>query len=156
MDVKIIDRPDVSVACLRYVGPYGPGLGGFWSKTYYPWANTHGLLNRPRYGISHDAPDVVAPEQCRYDACVEVDKDFQPQGGAFKTLIPGGRYAALAFAGPVSQIGAAWTSLMRDWLPNSGFQVDGRPCFEYYPADAVYDPVTCSLRCDICIPVAPL
>lgn len=64
--------------------------------------------------------------------------------------------AVLAFDSPIDQIGAAWNSLMRDWLPDSGFQFDARPCFEYYPVDAVYDPVTCSMRCDICIPVAPL
>ncbi len=156
MDVNIIDRLDLTVACLPYRGPYGPSVTEFWTKVFYPWAHMHGLLNRPRYGISHDDPDLVAPEQCRYDACVEVDEDFQPQGGAFKTVIPGGRYAVLTFDGPIAQIGAAWTSLMRDWLPDSGFRIDARPYFEHYPVDALYDPVTCAMRCDLCVPVAPL
>ena len=156
MDVHNIDRPGITVAGLPYRGPYGPGLMEFWGKVYYPWAMLHGLLNRARYGICHDDPDVVAPEQCRYDACVEVDKDFQPEGGAFKTALPGGRYAVLEFDGPIDQIGAAWASLMHEWVPDSGFRIDARPCFEHYPVDALYDPVACAMRCDLCIPVVPL
>ena len=39
-----------------------------WQQKVYPWMAASGLLQQPRYGVSHDDPNVVAPEQCRYDA----------------------------------------------------------------------------------------
>ena len=156
MNVRLIDRKPVTVAYLRHLGPYGEPISLFWRNVYYPWAVTNGLLDRPRYGISYDDPSITAPEQCRYDACAEVAPDFVPSGGAFRTTIPGGRYAALAFKGNAEQVGCAWASLLRDWLPSSGLQLDARPCFEYYPKDAAYDPRTGAFECEICIPVVPL
>ena len=156
MNVKLIDRQPATVAYLRHFGPYGDPLSQFWRKTVSPWLATNGLLGQPRYGISHDDPSVTAPAQCRYDAGVEVPPHFTPSGHAFKTTIPGGRYAVLRFKGGVAEIGEAWTALLRDWLPASGMQLDARPCFEYYPKDAAYDPQTGVFECDICIPVVPL
>ena len=46
--------------------------------------------------------------------------------------------------------------LLRDWLPSSGFQLDARPCFEYYPKGAACDSGTGEFECEICIPVVPL
>ncbi len=156
MNVKLIDRQPATIAYLRYVGPYGEGISKFWQNTYYPWAVTNNLLDRPRYGISHDDPGVTAPEQCRYDAGVEVPPQFVASGGAQKTTIAGGRYAVLTFKGNVEQVGEGWTALLRDWLPASGLQLDARPCFEYYPTDSECDPQTGAFQCEICIPVTPL
>ncbi len=156
MNVKLIEREPVTVAYLRHVGPYGEPLSRFWQDTFYPWAATHGLLGRPRYGISHDDPCVMAAEKCRYDACVEVPPDFAVSGQAFKATIAGGRYAALRFEGTVAQVGPAWSALLRDWLPASGMQLDARVFFEYYPKDAAFDPQTGIFACDICVPVMPL
>jgi AraC family transcriptional regulator len=156
MNVKLVTRQPVTVACLRHLGPYGEPIPQFWRDTYYPWAVTNGLLGQARYGISHDDPSITSPEQCRYDACAEVAPDFVGSGGAFKTSIPGGRYAVLEFKGSGEQVGAAWAALLRDWLPSSGLQLDARPCFEYYPTDAECDPQTGAFACQICIPVVPL
>lgn len=84
---------------------------------------------------------------------VEVAANALLTGDAQRTTIPGGRYASLAFEGTGAEIGEAWASLMRDWLPASGLQLDARPCFEYYPVDAKYDPQTGAFSCEICIPV---
>jgi len=146
----------VTVAYLRYMGPYGEPISRFWQDVYYPWAVTNDLLGKPRYGISHDDPGITAPGQCRYDAGAEVPRDFVVPANAFRTTIPGGEYAVLGFKGTVDQVGEAWTALLREWLPSSGLQLDARPCFEYYPKDAEYDPNTGAFECEICIPVVPL
>ncbi len=156
MNVKLIDREPVNLAYLRHLGPYGPPLSEFWQSTVYPWLVANNLMGRARYGISHDDPSITAPKQCRYDACVEVTADFKVPAKAFKTTLPGGRYAMLEYEGTTENIGAAWTALLRDWLPESGMQLDARPSFEYYPADGRYDPKTGAFQCGICIPVAPL
>ena len=156
MKVKLVDRQPVTVAYLRHLGPYGEPISRFWQDTYYPWAVTNNLLEQPRYGISHDDPSITTPEQCRYDACAEVPPDFVASGNAFKTTIPGGKYAVLGFKGTGEQVGEAWAALLREWLPSSGLQLDARPCFEYYPKDAECDPQTGSFESEICIPVVPL
>jgi AraC family transcriptional regulator len=156
MNVKLIERQSVIIAYLRYLGPYGEPLSRFWQGAYYPWAFANNLLDKPRYGISHDDPSITAAEQCRYDAAVEVTPDFVPNGGAFKTTLPGGRYAVLRFKGTSNKVGESWTALLRDWLPSSGLQLDARPCFEYYPTDGAYDPKTGAFECDICVPAISL
>jgi AraC family transcriptional regulator len=156
MKVTIVDRQPVRVAYLRYVGPYGKPVSDFWMTKVAPWMETNGLFGRPRYGISHDDPDITAPEKLRYDAAVEVPKDFVGAGDHLMTVIPGGKYACGKFKGGDKQIGEAWAWLLRDWLPGSGMQLDSRPFFEYYPVEATYDPKTGEFESDICIPVTPL
>jgi AraC family transcriptional regulator len=156
MKVEVIDRRATPIAYLRHVGPYGEGLGAFWQTEVYPWMVAGGLLQQERYGISHDDPNVTAPEQCRYDAGCEIPPKFIALGNAHKTVIPGGNYAALSFKGTVSEFEPAWTALLRDWLPSSGLQLDNRPMFEYYPAGSSYDPATGVLDCKLCVPVVPL
>ena len=156
MKVHLVDRPEVAIACLRHVGPYGAGVGRFWAETASPWMAANQLLGAPRYGISRDDPSITDPAQCRYDACAEVAPDVALSGNPLRTTIPAGRYAVLEFRGTALQIGEAWTALLRDWLTGSGLQLDAaRPCFEHYPVDASFDPATGEFSCEICIAVAP-
>lgn len=157
MKVTLIDRQPATVAYFRHLGSYGKSIEQFWQETYVPWAVMNKLgAGHARYGISYDDPSITAPEQCRYDACAEVSSDFMVTGGALKANIPGGKYAALHFKGTVEQIGDAWAALLRDWLPSSGLQLDGRLSFEYYPKGAVCDTETGVFECELCIPVTPL
>lgn len=156
MNVELITRPPVTIAYLRYVGPFGAPIGLFWEKKVAPWIGAHQLWSNPRYGISHDDPSITAPEQSRYDAGVEVPEGFVPDGGFQKTVLPGGRYASMKFQGQPWEINDAWTRLLRDWLPASGFQFDNRLAFEYYPPCNAFDENTSAFACDICIPIAPL
>ena len=156
MDVTLIERAPQRVAYMRHIGPYGEPIERFWMAQVAPWMAADGLMGRARYGISHDDPSITDPAQCRYDACVEVDDGYAPSAPALITTVPGGRYAVMPFKGTSTQIAQAWTQLLRDWLPASQLQLDGRPCFEYYPVNASHDPVSGAFECQICIPVAPL
>ncbi len=156
MKVTIIERPPVHVAYLRYTGPYGPDVGRFWMETVAPWMSTNNLFGRERFGIGLDDPTVTVPAKCRYDACVQSGEKEMLSGDPGRKLLPGGKYAALAFEGTGADIGAAWETLLRDWLPKSGLQLDSRPFFEHYPVDGRYDPNTGRFTCNICVPVASL
>lgn len=156
LPVKIVERPAAKVVYLRHLGPYGPNVNQFWATRVYPWLVANDLLGQPRYGIGHDDPSITDPARCRYDACAEMPVDFEPRGSALTATIPGGRYAVLPFEGNVAQVADAWTHVLRDWLPSSGLQLDGRPCYEYYQPGVPDDAKTGVFRCDICIPVAPL
>ncbi|HEY9225329.1 MAG TPA: AraC family transcriptional regulator [Gemmatimonadaceae bacterium] len=156
MNVKLIDRQPVTVAYLRLVGPYGQPVSEFWQDTVYPWMITNNLLGRVRYGIVHDDEKITSAGRLRYDAAVEVPSGFTGTGNFHETVIPGGKYAAARFKGTVNDFTAAWQSLLRDWLPASGMQLDARPFFEHYGLDSTYDPKTGVLECDLCVPVAAL
>lgn len=156
IEASIVERNPVHVAYLRKTGPYGPELGRFWGETVYPWMATNNLLGLPRYGICLDDPTVTAPQQCRYDAAVEVAPDRMLSGNPMRTVIPGGRYAVHKFRGPVDEVPGAWLALTRDWLPASGLQLDARPFVEHYPPDAMYDPATGIFEAELCMPVTAL
>lgn len=156
LSVSIITRPPVRIAYLRYQGPFGAPLGDFWGNTVYPWMVENGLMGSPRYGVSQDDPQVTANDKCRYDAGVEVGKDFVPSQNAKIATLPGGLYASIPFWGRSDEIKLTWERILREWLPASGYQLDARPCFEYYPPDGKYDEKTGKFSCDLCIPVAKL
>jgi AraC family transcriptional regulator len=128
----------------------------FWQRTVYPWMAANNQLAQPRYGISLDDPTITAAEKCRYDAAVEVRGKIVVPGNSQSKTIPGGRYAVTAFRGTADQIGGVWDAILRDWLPDSGMQLDARPFLEYYPTDGSFDSQTGVFTCDIAIPVAPL
>jgi AraC family transcriptional regulator len=156
MKVTIVERPSVHVAYFRHTGAYGPAIGTFWMETVAPWMATNNLFGRDRFGIGLDDPTVTKPSQCRYDACVASPEGEVLTGSPNRKVIPGGKYAAMAFEGTGAEIGAAWETLLREWLPKSGLQLDARPFFEHYPVDGRYDPKTGRFSCNICVPVAAL
>lgn len=156
MNVIVTTRPAVRLAYLRHVGPYGAGVAAFWQREFTPFLARHGLYGRSVYGISHDDPAICAPEKCRYDLGVEIDDAVPAPADAHIGSIPAGTYAAMAFKGTPDTMGAAWQALMRDWLPASGWQLDGGPTFEHYRPDDVFDDATGTFSCEIVIPLVPL
>jgi AraC family transcriptional regulator len=153
MKLDLIDRQPVTVASFRHVGPFGESLSRFWQQTVAPWMTASKLHDVARYGVSLDNPNITAPDQCRYDACVEVPPGFAFTGGAQKTVIAGGKYAVHHFKGTTADVFVAWRAIVQEWLPASGHQRDARPCFEYYPKGAAWDTKTGMFECEICVPV---
>ncbi|WP_371324449.1 AraC family transcriptional regulator [Dechloromonas sp. ZY10] len=156
MPVTLATLPPVRIAYLRHIGPYGPSVEAFWRQAFFPWMHANDLAGRVCYGIGHDDPGITAPENCRYDAGVEIAADATPGSPAGVALLPGGRYALADYRGTGAGIGRAWSEFMRDWLPNSGLQIDSRPFFERYPINPDYNPATGEFNCQLCIPVKPL
>jgi AraC family transcriptional regulator len=156
LQVTVAKRPSVRFAYLRYQGPVGPAIGAFWQQRVYPWLAANNLLGAPRYGVSQDDPNVTEERRCRYDGGAEVGLDFVPPQDAQVTEVPGGLYASTKFLGTSEEVSQTWERILREWLPASGYQLDARPFFEYYPVDATYDPKTGAFSCEICIPIARL
>lgn len=156
MKVTVVQWPAVKVAYLRHVGPYGEPLSRFWQQQVYPWMITNSLLGHARYGISHDDPGITAPDKCRYDAAVAVTAPLAAPGNAAFATLPGGQYAVVAFQGTSAGIGAIWERLLREWLPASGLQLDGRPFIEHYSPQSTFDSQTGIFTCELAVPVAAL
>ena len=154
MQVRIETLAPVRVATMRHVGPYGPSVNRFWMDTFGPWCQRHGLVpGATAYGIGWDDPSISPAAKCRYDACVEVAANWSVPAPATASELPGGRYAVADFEGTLVDLSRAWTELLRDWLPASGWVIDGRPLFERMGPQARFDPVTGVLVCELCLPV---
>ena len=152
MNIEVIERQPVSVACLRYKGPFGEQLGRFWRNTVAPWLADHGLLDCPRYGVTIDDPVFTAQEDCRYEACVELPAGLKLPG-ASHTMLPGGRYAVTRFKGTGAEIGVAWGGFSAECAAR-GLQWDSvRPPFEHYPRGAYFDQKTGVFSCELFIPI---
>ena len=153
MKIEIVERPPVRVACQRYTGPAGVGIGRFWRATVAPWLADYGMLDCPRYGVSLDNPREMPPEKCRYDACVELPRGVDIPG-AGQTTIAGGRYAITRFKGTGDDIGAAWAAFVAATLADSPNNLDDqRHPFEHYPRGAVLDAKTGVFACELCLPL---
>lgn len=156
LHVTVESRPEVRIAYLRYQGPFGAPLNKFWGDQVFPWLARSNLLAAPKYGISRDDPQVTAPDKCRYDAGAEIGKNFVPSTNAHIDTVAGGLYARTRYKGQPADMPAAWDRLLREWLPDSGYQLDSRHCFEYYGPDCAGDEKTGECECDLCIPIARL
>jgi AraC family transcriptional regulator len=157
MTIELKTLPDVRVAYMRHVGPYGDsGITRTWQRLA-AWCEQHGLMQprRPMYGVSHDSPDVTPPEKCRYDAGIEVDAAFRPEGEVGVQTLRGGRYACAGFTGTSAEIHAAWMRLC-DWLRDSGWQPEDGAPIEIYGTDFAMDEKTGAFSCTLCMPVRPL
>lgn len=152
MDVKIVDFPPTTVAYQRYTGPYGPAIADFWDKVFNPWREQHGLGKRVTYGIGLDDPHSTPPEQCRYDACVEVPADYVAPAPASVTTLPGGRYAVARFRGQAHEIVAVWQEFYTKVLPSMHLAPRYAPCFERYDAEYVEEEGGV-FECDLFAPV---
>jgi AraC family transcriptional regulator len=156
--VTIKELPSSRVAYMRHVGPYGAdGIPDLW-KRLNAWIARHDLdgPDRVTVGIAYDDPVVTPPARCRYDACVVVPRTFAADRLVNLTDVPGGKYAVSVFTGTPHEIVSAWHAVYRDWLPNSGYEPDDRPCLEIYHGRPTDLDRPGAFRCELCLPVRPL
>jgi len=154
MNARIERFPDMRVAFVRHVGPYA-ACGDAW-ESLLPRLGAEGWLagDVRMIGLCWDDPEVTAPAQVRYDACVTVDPSFTERDGIGIQTIAGGDYAIATHTGPWSEVGRTYVDLVGRWLPQSGRELRGEPSLEIY----LNDPASTSaedLLTDICVPLAP-
>lgn len=152
MKPGIIEFRPVTVVYFRQVGPYGSALQPLWVKLR-GWAISRGLWNASTisYGISHDSPMDTSPENCRYDAGIEVPADFKIEGDLQKVQLPGGLYATREFSGKADDVINAFGDALHRVLPELNKKFDyTRPMFERYVGATEVDR---TFTCDICVPV---
>lgn len=153
---RLVEFAPVEVDYLRHVGPYGAPVAAFWQEVALPWLAANGRLQEPRYGVVHDNPEVVPPDQCRYDVAIARGQPLREPRGARTMRLPGGPYAVCAFRGTPAELALAKIRLRDEWLPRQRRRLDGRPILELVPIDPDYDPLTGAFSCDFALPARPL
>jgi len=156
MKVDVKEMPEMHVAYIRHIGPYNQ-IGGAFDKLMQ-WAGPRGLLNFPEtkmLGVYHDDPGITEESKLQSSACITVPEDTKVEGEVGTMSIPGGLFAVGHVEINQDQFGEAWDKLMGEWLPESGYQPDDRPCYELYLNDPKQHPEG-KFIVDICEPVKPM
>jgi len=133
--VEVREEPERHVAYIRHVGDYseiGKALGRL-----ARWAGPRRLFRADTRMLTvyHDSPDVTPVEKLRSDACITVPIGTKVKRDIGLMTLPGGTYAVAYVEIDETQYGEAWDRLFSDWLPESGYQPDDRPCYELYLND---------------------
>ena len=160
MKVEVKEIPEMNVVYVRHVGPYKGDTGLFkrLSDKLFKWAGPRNLVNFPETKyliIYHDSPEITDEDKLRTSVCITVPENTEADGDIGKMTIPKGKYAMAHFEINADQFQEAWDSVCRDWLPESGYQPDDRPCYELYGGDCEGKKGG-KFKVDICIPVKPL
>ena len=158
--VEVKELPEITLAYVRYVGPY-KGDSQLFERLFnklFQWAGPRNLLRFPETKtiiIYHDNPDITDESKLRVSVCVSVPADTAVDGEIGKMVLPAGKYAMARFELKDDEYQEAWDWVFCNWLPESGYQPDDRPCFEMYHNDPKTHPEGKSIV-DICIGVKPL
>jgi AraC family transcriptional regulator len=134
MKPKFTELKEKQVIYVSSIGPYsGQGTEEAWRKVC-DFAEQKKLFGWKAefIGISHDDPKVTESEKLRYDACVTVSKEVNPEGEVGIKTIIGGKYAVFLHKGPYSEFQGSYDYIYGVWLPESNCELRDEPCFEKY------------------------
>ncbi|MGE8207641.1 AraC family transcriptional regulator [Heyndrickxia sp. NPDC080065] len=147
MKFKVETLPNYRIAYMRRVGPYGPANIEVMEKLK-KWAKEKNLLESAiLLAIPQDNPEKTLPENCRYDACIVISKDYQLDDSICETELSSGKYAIFKVKHTAEDIQKAYTDIFPS-LQSNGYQIDNKPIMERYTVDMVNNHY-----CEICVPV---
>ncbi|MDY0061650.1 MAG: AraC family transcriptional regulator [Myxococcota bacterium] len=133
MTPEIRNTEPIPVLFVRRMGPYYQAADEAFC-VLCQFAGQRGLLGPTSrvIGISHDDPHVTDESKFRYDACVTIDREVEPEGEVGLKTIPGGKYAVFLHTGPFEGFAQTYDRIFKAWLPGSGERLREEPCFEVY------------------------
>lgn len=152
MNVQIKQLPPRKVVFVRHTGPYSQCQKA-WEKLC-TWAGPRGLFQPgvEFIGLCHDDPEITPPENVRYDACITVQTDVQPEGEIGVQTIPDGLYAMMTHYGSYNKLSETYAAICGQWAPANGYEIRSLPSMEIYvnaPEDAPEE----ELITDIYVPI---
>ena len=134
MQVRIVDFSEERVAVLEHQGAPEALMDSV--NTFIEWRISSKLspdATSNTYGVPFTNPEVVAPEEFRFDICGTIKSDVPANAqGVISKIIPGGRCAVVRHLGSTDAIGDTVRPLYAKWLPSSGEQPRDFPCFFHY------------------------
>jgi len=160
MKVEVKNLEIMTVAYIRHIGSYAENSALFEELfgKLFKWAGPRGLINFPEtkmLSVYYDDPNITDESKLRMDVSISIPENTEVSGEIGKMTIAGGKYAVGRFEIKASEYGDAWQKMMGEWLPDSGYVPDDKPCFELYQNDPKEHPQGLHIF-DICVPVKPL
>lgn len=132
-EIKTIEP--MQVAYVQAIGDYN-NVGPSW-ESLCSWAGRNGLFGKSNefIGISHDDPHITDTDKLRYDACLTIEKNINPEGEIGVKTIDGGKYAIFVHKGPYKNLQQTYDRIYNQWLVDSRSQLRDVPGFEKYLND---------------------
>ena len=127
---KIIELPSRTAAYVRHVG-YNRSIRQAW-LILNAWARSEGRNITEQFGLHHSNPAWVELNQCRYVACIAIDKPVKVRGVVNQMVIPGGLHAVFRLQGVYGELLPQISMILEKWLPDSGFKVRSTPAYVHY------------------------
>ena len=150
MNLSIEDIPYCRIAYIRQVGPYGQNNVQIMEQLK-GWARSKCLMDDHAIilGIAHDNPELVEPQNCRYDTCIVISDDYCIHDDYItKGFISGGKYAVFLICHTAEAVQSAWQVIFHE-LFTCNYQMDEtRPILERYKMEVLK-----KNYCEICVPV---
>ncbi|WP_290703798.1 helix-turn-helix domain-containing protein [Amphritea sp.] len=134
----LIELPDQPVAYIRHLG-YGRSIKTAW-QILQAWAVAENRPFNKQVGLHHSNPALTPLDQCRYVACLGIDRAITRRGLVNSLVIPGGLHARFKFSGQYGNLLPWITRLQDEWLSGSGFKVGATPAFAEYQRNQFIDP----------------
>lgn len=127
---ELVTLNDQPVAYVRHQG-YGRSIRLAW-QTLQAWAASEDRPFDRQLGLHHSNPAWVALPQCRYVACLGIDKPLLRRGVVSSMSIPGGLHAAFKLEGRYGELLPWLSKILEHWLPRSGLKMKTTPAFVRY------------------------
>lgn len=127
---QITELEPQQIAYIRHTG-YGRGISETWN-TLRTWAMGESRSVAQQIGLYHSNPALVPLAQCRYVACVCIDKPVIHRGKVNSAVIPGGLHAMFSIRGRYGELLPHISKILEEWLPDSGFAAKTTPAFARY------------------------
>lgn len=160
LSIEVKSIKEIVVAYIRIIGTFNGAVEVFQNALLrlVRWAEIRDFIQFPEtkiLSLYHDSPDVTDDVKFRTSLCITVPEHTKVEGEIGKMVIPGGKYAIAHFIISANEFKSAWDFIWGEWLPESGYQPDERPCFEVYMNNPNEHPEQKSIV-DIYVPVKPL
>jgi AraC family transcriptional regulator len=148
---NLVELPSRHVAYVRHLG-YGRSIRSAW-QVLQAWASAEQRDFSQQFGLHHSNPAWVALDQCRYVACLAIDKPIQHRGIVNSLTIPGGLHAVFKLTGKYGELLPQLSNILERWLPASGFKMQSTPAYVYYYKNQFLSEDE-QFELDFCLPIS--
>ncbi|MEH0664938.1 AraC family transcriptional regulator [Vibrio scophthalmi] len=127
---QIRQVPERFAAYIRHTG-YNRSIKKAWT-VLNAWALSEQRDASVQFGLHHSNPAWVELDECRYVACIEIDKPIKVRSLVNQLVIPGGLHAVFRLTGVYGELLPQISQVLERWLPQSGFKLGSTPAYVHY------------------------
>ncbi|MFJ7738848.1 GyrI-like domain-containing protein [Lysinibacillus sp. NPDC097287] len=148
MKITIEEIPESRIAYFRNVGEYGEKQNKELMETFKKWAQLNGVFdNSTILGVPQDNPQVTPKEECRYDVCVVINKEFNVAKPAQVGKFPGGKYAVFVLDHTKEAVSEFWGNVFSE-IEKNNLLIREQPIVERYTSKMIDNHL-----CEILVPI---
>lgn len=148
MKITIEELPESKIAYFRNVGGYGKKQNKELMESFKKWTQLNGVFdNSTILGIPQDNPEITPKEECRYDVCVIINKDFNVAEPAQVGKFSGGKYAVFLLDHTKKAINEFWENIFSE-IEKNNLTIRDRPIVERYTSQMIGNHL-----CEILVPI---